>query len=167
MTRQTTIGIVSLLAAALAGGAANANPPGGAADPGAPLQLAQSSRLFGGEPSASMQVDLVPGSVDNVVNPREGRGIEVAVLGSPQLDVGDINPRTLRLKGADVLLVGKSDKSLCRQADINGDGYLDLVCEMRTTGFRVDEGEYRILIEAETYDKASLKGEDRLRVVRD
>ncbi len=166
MNRQTTIGIVSLLATALAGEAAVAGEPG-AADAAAPLLLAQSSRLFGGEPSASMEVDLLPGSADNTVNPRQGRSIEVAVLGSQRLEVGDINPRTLRLSGVDVLLVGKSDKSLCRQQDINGDGYLDLVCEMRTTGFRVDEGEYRILIEAETYDKASLNGEDRLRIVRD
>ncbi len=166
MTRQTTFQLASLLVAALIAAPAAAGAPKGADTAAAPLLLAQSSRLFGGEPSASMQVDLVPGSAENTVNPSQGRSIEVAVLGSKQLDVGDINPRTLRLKGADVLLVGKSDKSLCLQQDINGDGFLDLVCEMRTTGFRVDEGEYRILIEAETYDKASLKGEDRLRVVR-
>ncbi len=167
MTRQTIIRFASLLAAALVAAPAAASAPDRANTAAASLLLAQSSRLFGGEPSATMQVDLVPGSAENTVNPSQGRSIEVAVLGSKQLDVGDINPRTLRLKGADVLLVGKSDKSLCRLHDINGDGLLDLVCEMRTTGFRVDEGEYRILIEAETYDKASLKGEDRLRVVRD
>lgn len=167
MTRQTKsritgLFLATLVAAPAAAGALEIAEPGAA-----PLLLAQSSRLFGGEPESSMEVDLVPGSAENTVNPSQGRSIEVAVLGSNKLDVGDINPRTLRLKGADVLLVGKSDKSLCRQQDINGDGLLDLVCEMRTTGFRVDEGEYRILIEAETYDKASLKGEDRLRVVRD
>ena len=167
MTRQTISRLASLLVAALAAAPAAAGAPEVEDTATAPLLLAQSSRLFGGEPSASMRVDLVPGSDENTVNPSQGRSIEVAVLGSEQLDVGDINPRTLRLKGADVLLVGKSDKSLCRQQDINGDGLLDLVCEMRTTGFRVDEGEYRILIEAETYDKASLNGEDRLRVVRD
>ncbi len=165
MTPYNAMRSLCLLATVIAGSVAAAAPGVGGND-AAPLLLAQSSRLFGGEPEASMQVDLVPGSADNTVNPSQGRSIEVAVLGSKQLDVGDINPRTLRLKGADVLLVGKSDKSLCRQQDINGDGYLDLVCEMRTTGFRVDEGEYRILIEAETYDKASLSGEDRLRVVR-
>ncbi len=167
MTRQTTFRIASLLAAVLAVGPVTGDSPESSNDSRAALLLAQSSRLFGGEPESSMQVDLVPGSADNTVNPSQGRSIIVAVLGSKRLDVGDINPRTLRLKGADVLLVGKSDKSLCRQQDINGDGLLDLVCEMRTTGFRVEEGEYRILIEAETYDKASLKGEDRLRVVRD
>ena len=165
MTRNKAIRSICLLAAVFAGPAA-AEVSGVGGDGAAPLLLAQSSRLFGGEPESSMQVDLVPGSDDNTVNPSQGRSIEVAVLGSKQLDVGDINPRTLRLKGVDVLLVGKSDKSLCRQQDINGDGFLDLVCEMRTTGFRVDEGVYRILIEAETYDKASLNGEDRLRVVR-
>ena len=128
--------------------------------------LAQSSRLFGGQDSTTMRVDLLPELEPNVIRQRSGRVIPVAIMGSAQLDTGDINPRTIRLEGIDVMLVGKSDKSLCRQSDINDDGFIDLLCEVRTTGFRVAEGEYLILLKAETYDKLPLRGEDRLRIQR-
>ena len=112
-----------------------------------------------------MQIDILPGSKDNVINARAGRTIQVAILGSDRLDVNEINPRTIRLNGVEVMLVGKSDKSLCRQVDIDDDGVLDLLCDVRTTGFRVEPGTYDITIQAETYDKASLRGRDRLKIV--
>lgn len=130
------------------------------------LQLAQSSRLFGGDPSSSMQIDIIPENDVNTINTHSSRQIPVAILGSPTLDVISINPRTIRLEGVGVMLVGKSDKSLCKQVDINADGYLDLVCGVRTTGFRVNPGSYTIRLRAETYDKAILRGEDQLRIIR-
>ena len=128
--------------------------------------VAQSSSLFGEQDDVSMQVDLLPEMKINVIKSRSGRVIPVAILGSETLDVNDINPRTIRLKGVEVMLVGKSDKSLCRQTDVNNDGRLDLLCDVRTTGFRVGEGLYAIVLEAETYDKESLYGQDQLRIVR-
>ena len=130
------------------------------------VSIAQSSSLFGGQESASMQIDILPGFDENIIGVRSGRTIPVAILGSAVLDVNSINPRTIRLQGVGVMLVGKSDKSLCRQSDINDDGHLDLLCDVRTTGFRVDAGQYTIVLEAETYDKASLRGEDTLSIVR-
>ena len=64
-----------------------------------------------------------------------------------------------------MLLVGKSDKSLCKQVDLDGDGHLDLRCDVQTTGFRVDPGTYTIRLKAETYDKTTLRGEDQLTIV--
>ena len=126
--------------------------------------LAQSSQLFGNPDAISMQIDLLPDQENNVIKKRSGRVVPIAILGSPGLDTGSINPRTIRLEGIGVMLVGKSDKSLCRQVDINADGHLDLLCDVRTTGFRVDAGEYRILLKAETWDKGTLLGEDRLEI---
>ena len=127
-------------------------------------ELAQSSQLFGGEVEVSMQVDIRPGSDENRVDPRAGRVIPMAILGSAELDPDAINPRTITLQGIGVMLVGKSDKSLCRKTDTNDDGYLDLVCNVHITGYRVAPGDYRIRIEAETYDKLRLTGEDGIRV---
>lgn len=130
------------------------------------LQLAQSSRLFGGDPSLSMKIDIKPDTEINTINTSAARVIPVAILGSATLDVVSINPRTIRLEGVGVLLVGKSDQSLCKQVDIDSDGHLDLLCDVRTTGFRVNPGSYTIRLKAETYDKAVLRGEDQLRVIR-
>ena len=117
--------------------------PGLSASPG--VEVAQASGLFGGDESASMQIDIMPDSEENVLSTKS---------------------RTIRLEGVGVMLVGKSDKSLCRQLDLNADGYIDLLCDVRTTGFRVDEGDYTIRIKAETYDKSVLRGEDKLKIVR-
>ncbi len=129
----------------------------------APAQ-AQSSRLFGNPDALSMQIDLLPDQQENVIKKRSGRVVPIAILGSATVDTGSINPRTIRLEGVGVMLVGKSDKSLCRQLDLNEDGFMDLLCEVRTTGFRVDEGDYVILLKAETYAKNTLLGEDRLSI---
>ena len=130
------------------------------------LELAQASGLFGGDESASMQIDIMPDSEENILTTKSGRVIPLAIMGSAGLDINAINPRTIRLEGVGVMLVGKSDKSLCRQLDLNADGHIDLLCDVRTTGFRVDEGVYTIRLKAETYDKSVLRGEDKLKIVR-
>ena len=128
------------------------------------LAIAQQSSLFGELEQGSMMIDIKPGDADNVVRPSAGRVISVVIFGADRLDVGEINPRTIRLNGVDVMLVGKSDKSLCQQTDVNADGYPDLLCDVRTTGFRVGEGEFRVILKAATYRGESLKGEDRIQV---
>mgnify|MGYP001815104838 CR=1 FL=1 len=126
---------------------------------------AQASKLFGEQGPTMMTIDIKPGSPDNVVRAGAKRVIPIAILGSSDLDVIAINPRTIRLNGVDIMLVGKSDKSLCQQADINDDSYEDLVCDVRTTGYKIVEGEYTIIIKAGTYNGESLRGEDRIRIV--
>ena len=128
--------------------------------------IAQASKLFGEQGPATMMIDIKPGSPENVIRAGAKRVIPVAILGSSDLDVIAINPRTIRLNGVDVMLVGKSDKSLCHQADINDDSYEDLVCDVRTTGYKVVEGEYTIILKAGTYNGESLRGEDRIRIVQ-
>ena len=127
--------------------------------------IAQSSKLFGGHGTNALAIDIKPGDPENIVRASSGRVIPVAIFGSSDLNVTSINPRTIRLNGVDVALVGKSDNSLCRQTDINDDGHEDLVCDVHTTGFKVGEGEFRIILKAATYHGESLKGEDQIKIV--
>ena len=128
--------------------------------------IAQSSNLFGGYGPAAMAIDIKPDDSKNIVRASSGRVIAVAIFGSENLNVTAINPRTIRLNGVDIMLVGKSDKSLChRPTDINGDSYEDLVCDVKTTGFRVGEGEFKVILKAGTYNGESLRGEDRIKIV--
>ena len=129
------------------------------------LLFAQSSSLFGADASSSMQVDILPGSEDNAIARNSGRSLPVALLGSAELDVNSINPRTITFRGVDVMLVGKTDKSWCKIVDVNDDGHLDLLCDVRTTGFRVDAATYTIEMQAETYNKSRLSGQDTLKVI--
>jgi len=130
------------------------------------MGTAQASNLFGEHGPGVIKIDIKPDDADNIVRASSGRVISVAIFGSVDFDVITINPRTIRINGVDVMLVGKSDKSLCRRpADINGDNHNDLVCDIRTTGFKVGEGEFKIILKAATYSGESLKGEDRIKVV--
>lgn len=128
--------------------------------------IAQVSNRFGGQGPNAMTIDIKPDDPKNIVRASSRRVIPVAIFGSTDLDVTAINPRTIRLNGVDIMLVGKSDKSLCHQTDINDDSYEDLVCDVRIMGFKVDEGEFRIILKAATYSGESLRGEDRIRIVR-
>ena len=125
------------------------------------------SNLYGGREPAEIMIDIKPDDAANIFRPNSGRVISVAIFGSGDLDIISINPRTIRLNGVDVMLVGKSDKSLCRSADINDDNFQDLVCDVRTTGFRVGEGDFNIILKAATYTGESLEGKDRIRIVAD
>ncbi len=153
MTRQ----LMALLFCALVTGS-------GVAGESERYMLAQATNLFEREP-IPLSIDIKPGDPDNEIRARAGKVIEVALLGTAEVDTNAINPRTIRIKGVDVLLVGKSDKSLCKLLDINADGLTDLVCDVRTTGFMVGQGEFRIVLEAATYAGDSLRGEDRIRIV--
>lgn len=149
-----------------------AAPEGNSLDLGQTVEqfaiTAQASNLFGGREPTPMTIDIKPDDPENIVHASSGRIITVAIFGSKDLNVIAINPRTIRLNGVDVLLVGKSDKSLCqRPTDINGDSYEDLVCDVRTTGFKVGEGEIRVILKAATYNGESLRGEDRIRISLD
>lgn len=132
----------------------------------ASVTYAATNDIYSGQGPAAMAIDIKPGDPDNVVRASSSRVVSVAIFGSADLDVTAINPRTIRLNGVGIMLVGKSDKSLCkRPADINNDSYDDLVCDVRTTGFRVGQGEYGVILKAATYHAESLLGEDRIKIV--
>lgn len=166
MTLQALVTMVSIWAGVSHAAASGAASPGLQQVDGHFAIIAQASNLFGGQRPTEMAIDIIPGDAKNIAPANFLRVIPVAIFGSSDLNVIEINPRTIRLNAVDVMLVGKSDKSLCRQTDINGDSYEDLLCDVRTTGFKVGEGEFRIIIEASTYHGESLRGEDLIRVVR-
>jgi len=168
--RQAKIGILVTIFWAWAGissASATESSSLGLGKPGGYFAIiAQSSDHYGGRGPTAIAIDIIPDDSKNIVRTSAGRIISVAIFGSESLDVTAINPRTIRLNGVDIMLVGKSDKSLChRPADINGDNYEDLVCDVKTTGFRVGEGEFKVILKAGTYNGETLQGEDRIRIV--
>ena len=131
-----------------------------------PATLTASSLLSDGGP-VSMEIDLLPGNPDNRVDLGRQRLLPIAIYGSESLDINDVNPRTLSLEAETQNLVGKSDKSLCRQEDLNGDSRMDLVCNIKTIGYRVQPGEIPVTINAGTYHRQSLRARTTLRYVVD
>ena len=114
-----------------------------------------------------IEIDIKPDSDINSLNVGSSGVIPVAILSTPDFDALNVDPTSVSLAGASVKLVGKSDKYLCHQEDVNLDGMMDLVCQVYTAQFMVDEGETTAILEAETFDGAKLRGEDYIRIVPD
>jgi IgA Peptidase M64 len=74
-----------------------------------------------------IQIDIKPGETPNSIN-INGRGvIPVAVLGSENFDITQIDTKTLRFEGLSVKQTSKG-KSLCASGNWNEDEFRDLVC---------------------------------------
>jgi hypothetical protein len=125
---------------------------------------AASSELLTTAPvPGSMIIDLLPGNPDNSIDLGRQRVVSIAILGSASFDINDLNPRTLKLRAVSQNLVGKSDKSLCRQLDLNEDTYMDLLCDFKIIGFKIQPGDIPVVINAGTYQRQSLSAEGVLR----
>jgi len=111
----------------------------------------------------TMTIDLLPGNPDNTIDLGSQRVIPIAILGSAGFDINDLNPRTLKLRAVSQNLVGKSDKSLCRQQDINEDSFMDLLCDFKIIGFHIEPGDIAIVVNAGTYQRQSLSAEGVLK----
>ena len=62
-------------------------------------------------------------------------------------------------------VVGKSGRYLAHQEDVNGDGLLDLVCQVYTAQFFIEPGTSTAILEAKTFGGKLLRGEDTITVV--
>lgn len=121
--------------------------------------MASSNLLSGDQGPDLMTIDVLPGNAENTIDLTRQRLLPVVILGSAILDINDINPRTLRLKAVSQNLVGKSDKTLCQQQDINGDSHMDLLCDIKMIGFGVQPGDIAVVISVGTYQRQSLRAE--------
>ncbi len=78
----------------------------------------------------TVAIDIKPGSDPNCFN-NDGHGvIPVAILGSADFDVTQVDPESVQLQGLSVAMRGKSNKLLAHIEDVNGDGFDDLVVQI-------------------------------------
>ena len=95
-------------------------------------------------PDIPVSVDIKPGSCPNPINLKAKGVFPVAVLGSDEFDVTDIDPSTIRMGRLGVEEVVEPLRSayedvatpftgdLCNCHDLNGDGYFDLTLKFKT-----------------------------------
>jgi hypothetical protein len=83
---------------------------------------------------ASVGLDIKPGSWPNPINPKSNGVVPVALLGNEGVDVEEVDVTTLEF-GPDGALSAHdlTDPDVYRDhmQDVNGDGYMDLVCHYR------------------------------------
>ena len=127
------------------------------------------------EPFLNVNIDIKPGSFPNSINLESNGATPVAILGSPNLDVNDVNPETLSLGSAGVKTVGKKNKTLCSIDDVSGDftlsqegdpdGYLDLICHFTTISIVPEVGNTTSTLKGEYFDGTLFEGTDSINIV--
>lgn len=104
-----------------------------------------------------IDVNVHPNSDPNPVNTGSGGSTPVAIFGSANLDVYDIDTSTLKLGDAEVKVVGKKSNELCSYEDIGSydEAYFDNLNPML-------DGKYDLLCKFDTYDifGEAVSGED-------
>lgn len=117
-------------------------------------------------------IDIKPGSYPNAINLGSQGLIPVAILSSDGLgdfvsfDATTVDPDTVELAGAYVTVRGKGSKLMAHKEDVNGDGLVDLVCQVATADLDPDslQNGWAILT-AKTYDGQSIEGQDEITIV--
>jgi len=104
---------------------------------------------FAGDPTILVDIDIKPGSDPNSINTKSMGLVPVAILGSPTLDVTEIDVSTLVFGPAVATPVHDlSDPETYNGhiQDVNDDGFLDLVSHynQKAVGLCVDDTEATI-----------------------
>jgi hypothetical protein len=125
--------------------------------------------------SVKVDIDIKPGSYPNAVNINGSGVVPVAILGSEDFDVSQIDPATLSFGGLSVKTKKKGSLQYSIK-DVSGDfsntmegepdGYLDIVCQF------VDEdgvsfvGNGTAKVEGNLYDGTPILGEDEIKLIK-
>ncbi len=112
----------------------------------------------------SLLMDIRPGSDSNPVNSKSNGVLPVAIYGTDDIDVTEIDLATLMLEGMSLRERGNSGK-LGTFEDINGDSIVDLLLhfEMSELSFNASSDEYTL--SGMMLDGMALEGSDSIRSV--
>ncbi len=105
-----------------------------------------------------IRIDIMPGSADNPVNPDKKGVVPVAVLGSSDLAVSQIDPASLRFGPEDAEPAHRNHES----RDIDGDGLLDLLLHFDVAEAGLACGDSVAFVQGETVEGGKVQGFDTL-----
>ncbi len=119
-------------------------------------------------------IDIKPGSKENCLNINGHGIIPVAILGSADFDVSNIDIASLLFNGLEVQVRGNKEKTMCHLEDVSGDftypegvpdGYLDLVCQFEDDPTQWIIGHTDAKLTGELYDGTLIEGDDAICIV--
>jgi hypothetical protein len=113
----------------------------------------------------SITIDIEPGYDSNCLNLNEHGVIPVAIFGSEDFDVYEIDVTTLSLQGLSLKVVGKADRLLAHFDDIDGDGYTDLIAQFADSDGWTGSGDGYATLTGQLYVGTAIEGSDSICIV--
>ncbi|NIN12133.1 MAG: hypothetical protein GTN78_24670, partial [Gemmatimonadales bacterium] len=86
-----------------------------------------------------VDIDIKPGSDPNSINLGSNGSVPVAIFSTADFDATTVDPSTVILADAAVKVRGKGTPMAAAE-DVNGDGLLDLVVHVETSGLALTDG---------------------------
>jgi hypothetical protein len=120
----------------------------------------QSGTVTIGQPILDVPIDIKPGSFPNSINPRSRGVIPVALLGSVEFDVTDVDVMTLRF-GPDEA----APRHRPHLQDTNFDGQMDLVIHFRTQETGIHCADVEATLSGILQNGQAIEGTDSVRTV--
>ena len=112
-----------------------------------------------------VSIDIKPGSFPNSINLGSNGNIPVSIFSTLSFDARTIDPASVTLAGASVLLRGKSNWLYIIE-DINNDGLEDMIVHIDTTALQLSVGDIDAVLEACTISGVKIRGTDSVRIVQ-
>ena len=113
----------------------------------------------------AIEIDIKPGSDPNSINLALNGVIPVALLGSEDFDVTEVDQSTLEFEGNAARTKGKSG-NIGAFEDVDGDGYADLVVQFPAEGLALSETDTEATVIGSLLDGTPIIGTDSIRVVQ-
>lgn len=116
-----------------------------------------------------VMIDIKPGSDPNCFNNNGSGVIPVAVLGSADFDVLQVDTASVRLASLQIKAVGKSNKLLASYEDANGDGFMDVVVKIEDEDGVFEVGAVTAMLTGNLlseFDSVPIRGNDAICVVQ-
>ena len=112
---------------------------------------------YGGLPPTGISIDIKPGSDPNSINTNSMGLVPVAILGSAEFDVTQVDVSTLTFKPGQA-----SPKHNGHLEDVNGDGLIDLVTHyvQKDTGIQI--GHTQACLSGQTFGGQGIGGCDSI-----
>ena len=97
----------------------------------------------------------------------DGQAVTGVITGNVAQAGGAVERFAVVLAGAGVAVRGKSAKSMAHEADVNGDGLVDLVCQLETENLTPESFQHgSAILTGQTFDGQNIQGEDEITIVR-
>ena len=112
-----------------------------------------------------IEIDIKPGNDANPINLKSRGVIPVAILGSDTFDVLDVDADTLAFGPAGAIGAAPAHKKGGHLADVNDDGFTDLLSHYRTQETGIGAEDTEACVVGETFDGTTFESCDEILVI--